>query len=192
MLFVRQSRTKQDLEKHILGVINRTDTGSPRVNELRTARRFLRSVPVVLAPWVESRPVPEDHTFALTRDMSFGGAGLILQQPYRADEVVIGIRPTPSKKHEPLRSPQFFVGSIISNTVIGGGFWLMGIQLTESVTPDHSLEFRQLQEFAVRLTPPVVAHASEEETRLKWMAAQSARSASEESALPANSIPFEE
>jgi hypothetical protein len=156
MLFLRQSRTKQELQKHILGVINRTDSSLPKLDDRRGDRRFLRAVPVVLAPWTRSRPEPEEHAYAVTRDMSLGGMGLILQQPFKADDVVVAIRPTPLQSDEPLRSPQFFVGSVHNNTAIGGGFWLVSVVLAETVTPDDSLEFRRFQEYAMRLAPPVV------------------------------------
>lgn len=156
MLFLRQSRTKLDLQKHILGVINRTDSNLPKPDDRRGDRRFLRAVPVVLAPWIESSPDPDEHAYAVTRDLSIGGMGLILQQPFKADEVVVAIRPTPLQSDEPLRAPQFFLGSISGNTAIGGGFWLVSVVLSETVTPDDSAEFHRFQEYALRLAPPVV------------------------------------
>ena len=156
VFFFNKSRVKQDLQKQILGIINRTDASLPRVDERRAGKRFLRAVPVVLAPWNKSGPSSEVHAFAVTRDISVSGMGLILQQPFKAEEVLIGIRPTPIDNHEPLQPPQFFVGSINANTAIGGGYWLLSVELVESVTPDHSREFGQFQEFATRLTPPVI------------------------------------
>ena len=82
--------------------------------------------------------------------------GLILQQPFRAESIVIAVRPTPIEHHEPLGPPRFFVGSVNVNAAIGGGFWLLGVELTESISVGDSPAFRSFQEIAMRLTPPVV------------------------------------
>lgn len=145
------------LQNQILGLINRTDHDAWLGNERRAERRFLRAVPVVLAPWVDSRPDPDERAFAVTRDMSPCGMGLVLQQPFRAEGIVIGIRRTADR--ESPHSVQYFIGSITANTPIGGGFWLLNVELSEPVVPDESPEFRRLQESALRLAPPMDATA---------------------------------
>ena len=97
----------------------------------RIFNRSNRSIPVVIAPWEGGEPVTEDATTGITKDICEQGVGVILPQPFKTDQVLVGFWPPASHRMAGKNRPTFVVGSLRHNVQIGGGFWQLGIQFTE-------------------------------------------------------------
>src|SRR5262245_63553416 len=55
----------------------------------RGENRNSRVIPALLCAWENDRPVADASAFVLTKDFSSEGVGILLAQPFRADQVVI-------------------------------------------------------------------------------------------------------
>ncbi len=116
----------------------------PREGESRSENRSNRSLPALLAPWEDGQPMVDETGYALTKDCSDRGLALVLQQPFKAEQVVIGLW---------LESPRFCLAEVRQNVPLGGGFWQLGLELTEVVDPADHPELEALLPLASRLTP---------------------------------------
>ena len=85
----------------------------------------------------------EEVAYALTKDFSDRGLALVLPQPFRAVDVVVGLW---------LGSPRFVLAEVRQNAALGGGFWQLGIEITELVD-SGSPAIRPLAPLATRLIP---------------------------------------
>ena len=119
---------------------------SPLEGDARSEGRSNRALPVLLAPWQHGEPVVDESTYAITKDFSERGVSLTLPQPFRAAEVVVGLW---------LESPRFVLGEIRQSTPLGGGFWQLGVELTDFLEPAEYPQIESLVPLAARL----VAHA---------------------------------
>jgi hypothetical protein len=115
----------------------------------RAEDRCNRTLPVLLCPWENGRPVEEFCTFALTKDISSRGVGLILVQPFRAAEVVVGFW----LDDDSMQHPWYFLGSTQRLHKVGGGYWTLGIEFSEFVEPARSKELACLAAKAQQLRP---------------------------------------
>jgi hypothetical protein len=115
-----QSRIRRILD---LTVPNYGD--GPQVD--RVEDRYNRTLPALLCDWEQSRLVPGGSLFVATRDISGQGVGVLLQQPFRAQRVLLAFW----LDDEVSPDPWFFLGQSESLRKIGGGFWTLGIRLTE-------------------------------------------------------------
>ena len=116
----------------------------------RTENRFNRSIPTLLCPWENGEPCPDDNVFVLTKDVSDIGIGIIAHQPIRVANVVVGLWPN----DEIAAEPWFFTGEVKRNAPMGGGFWIMGIELTDCLNLDFSDALQSLRRLAKRLRVP--------------------------------------
>jgi hypothetical protein len=116
----------------------------PLEGEFRSEGRSNRALPVLLAPWEQDKPVVEESTYAITKDFSERGLSLILPQPFRADEFVVGVW---------LESPRFVLGKIRQNTPLGGGFWQLGVELTDLLDSAEAPQIASLVPLASYLVP---------------------------------------
>ena len=149
--FVKQ-RKQQELDRNLRRVCDLTCPSlSPFEGDTRAQERENRTVIALLAPWADGTFSSGECTFAITKNISDHGLALVLPQPFRAEEVLVGFWPY-SQHHAPTDSSPFFaIGDVRQNVPIGGGFWQLGILLTELVT-DSSLVSR-LMPLAARLLP---------------------------------------
>jgi hypothetical protein len=115
----------------------------PLDGDSRADTRSNRSLPALLAPWERGNPVVEEVAYALTKDFSDRGLALVLPQPFRAVDVVVGLW---------LGSPRFVLAEVRQNAALGGGFWQLGIEITELVD-SGSPAIRPLAPLATRLIP---------------------------------------
>lgn len=129
----------------ITTTVDRTGGESPR-----RKTRYSRAMPTLLCPWEDGRPVVDDVVFATTQDISDEGIGLILAQRFQAERMVVGYFPNVDNSGEPL----FFLGETRHHEAIGGGFWKLGIELTEFANSDYAAELEPLGQFAEQLLPP--------------------------------------
>jgi hypothetical protein len=116
----------------------------PLEGDMRSESRSNRALPALLAPWEHSRAVVDESTYALTKDISDRGLSLVLHQPFKSVEVVVGVW---------LSSPRFVLGEVRQNAPIGGGFWQLGVELTDVLDPVAYPQIRNLEALAARLVP---------------------------------------
>jgi len=117
----------------------------PGGKEERWENRSNRTLPVLLVPIDNGEPRTDEATTALTKNLSSQGLALVLHQPFWAEGVAIGLW------HE--GSAEFVRGEIRQNVPLGGGFWQLGIELTEPLSLDEHPELEDLLPLAARLDP---------------------------------------
>ncbi len=120
--------------------------------EGRCENRYDRAIPTLLGPWQDDHPLEDACVFGLTNNIADRGIGLILNQPFRASEVVIGYW-LPSR--EVMCEPRFFLGTLQHNQPIGGGFWTVGVELTEYANPNQIESIEVLKPLAAKLRSPI-------------------------------------
>jgi hypothetical protein len=117
-------------------------------NDPRADTRYNRAVPVLLAPYENGQPLADESTYALTKNLSSQGMALILPQPLRAEQVVVGIWAE--------AQGEFMVGRVRDNVALGGGFWHLGLELTAPLDTDRVEAFQELSARARWLVPRTV------------------------------------
>ncbi|HVC95639.1 MAG TPA: hypothetical protein VND64_18240 [Pirellulales bacterium] len=120
---------------------------SPSDGDSRWEDRSNRTLPVLLAPYDGAEVCVDELTHAVTKDLSSQGLALVLPQPFRAEQVVIGFW---SEAHT-----YFVLGLVRQNVPLGGGFWQLGVELTALVALSDHPEIKRLVPLAVRLAPEV-------------------------------------
>lgn len=136
------SRKKQERQRDAQQLLNQiaqmTDPElTPVCQESRQQIRRSRVLPVLLTPWENGGPVVDDSVYALTKDVSEQGMALVLQSPYRIKTAVIGLV-TPSADNPGADiEPSFMLGEARQNVPLGGGYWQLGLELTELVLVDE-------------------------------------------------------
>lgn len=124
------------------------DLSSPNLPPLegdsRSQTRSNRALPALLCPWEHAQPVLDESTYAFTKDVSDRGLSLVLGQPFKSLEVVVGLW---------LASPRFVLGEIRQNVPLGGGFWQIGVELTGLLDPVDYPQIQSLMPLASRLVP---------------------------------------
>ena len=130
------------------------DLTVPNFHRLSQDERFEgrsnRVIPVLICPWEGGRPVPDEHLFALTKDLSSDSAGLVLPQPVRASAIVVGFW----LGEEVMDEPWYFLGRAQSLRKMGGGFWTAGVQFTEFLSPTERSLCAPLEALVARLPAP--------------------------------------
>ena len=94
--------------------------------DTRSEDRCNRSLPALLAPWEKDDVVADECAWRSARTCPTEASALVLPQPFRAAEVVVGFWPTTS--HHPTQdvSPCFILGEVRENVEIGGGLLAVG------------------------------------------------------------------
>jgi hypothetical protein len=93
----------------------------------------------------------DESTYAFTKDVSDRGLSLVLPQPFKSVEVVVGLW---------LDSPRFVLGEVRQNVPLGGGFWQIGVQLNEVLCAVDHPPLEALLPMATRLVPTAKAVAT--------------------------------
>jgi hypothetical protein len=147
-MFSFTKRKKQsEIHRFIRRLLDSPRSTIPPVRgEHRWETRSNRTLPVLLAPWDENRPSPEEAAIALTKDLSGQGLALVLCQPFRAEQVVVGFWCE--------GEPQFVLGCLRQNVPLGGGFWQAGIELNQRLSRAECTALDLLVPLAARLKPP--------------------------------------
>ena len=86
----------------------------------------------------------------MTKDFADRGIGLVLNHPFTATDVVIGFALQGITNSE---LPCFFLCKQRSNVSIGGGFWLLGVEVEEFVSLRYHDELKPLIPMASKLLP---------------------------------------
>ena len=95
----------------------------------------------------------------ITKDFGDRGLGLILNHPFPTQEVVVGFWLNTSEAQD----PWFFLGKIQRSLQIGGGFWLLGVEMQEFMNERWPLQLQPLLPLAHKLVPPAPAPRDQEE-----------------------------
>ena len=131
--FNRQNKLVE-VQKYIRRLADLTSPNLCSVEgELRATSRQNRVLPTILIPVEKNEPVVGEATPALTKDVSDDGVGLVLHQPLHVEQVAIGLWLAEEE------TPWFFQGEVRQNSRIGGGYWVIGVKLTEVLNVTESL-----------------------------------------------------
>ena len=112
------------------------------------------ALPALIVPLENGLPVRADHAFAVTRDLSENGVGLLLYQPFRAQEVIVGFHIPDDGNPSSEFSPVYLRGEVQQNVPVGGGFWVLGIELIARIDEAEIVE--HLESLGERLVPPSI------------------------------------
>ena len=129
-----------------LTIPNRAGLG----NMERYENRHNRSIPTLLCPWEQNRPIVSKAIVAITKDFSGQGIGIVLSGAFDAKDIVVGFCLRKVAANEPL----FFLGVRRTSVPIGGGFWQLGIEFTEFMNQNWHSELEPLFPMAQKLLPP--------------------------------------
>jgi hypothetical protein len=155
-MFSFTSRKKTiEVCKHLARVCDLTtpNMAAPSCED-RVEDRHNRSIPTLICPWEQNNPRVDESAFVLTKDLSDIGIGIVSSQPIRATELLVGLWPDEQVADE----PWFFLGDVKRIAPLGGGFWIMGVALTEFANQEHQDALGPLRSLAERLrVPPPVS-----------------------------------
>lgn len=142
----RQRPKHPDVHKVIRRFLStvRPESG-PLEREARWEYRLHRTAPVLLAPYDDDELSLNEATYALTKNLSDSGLALVLPQPFRAEQLAIGFW-FGEQGH-------FVLGQVRQNVPLGGGFWQLGIELSETLDPSQSPAVGRMLTLAARLDP---------------------------------------
>jgi hypothetical protein len=139
-----------DVSPHVRHICDMTTPNLAPMSTGRAENRYNRAIPTLLGPWQDDHPLVEECIVGLTTNLSDRGVGLVLYQPFRADEVIIGYWVSAELMHAPL----FFLGNVRRNQPIGGGFWAVGIEFTEYASGEYAETLAPLFPSAATLLSP--------------------------------------
>ncbi len=146
-----------DVRPYLRSLCNLTMPYETTEIERRSDRRYNRTILTLLGPWQNDRPLVDQCTIAVTSDIADYGVRLLLNQPFRADTVVVGYWIASDEMSE----PWFFLGNVHRNQAIGGGFWEAGIELTGFANTNYAEALAVLKPLAAKLLPPAQPETAE-------------------------------
>jgi hypothetical protein len=159
-MFSFTARKKRvDFQGYIRRLIDLTSPNRANSEELqRCENRYNRVIPALLCPWEQGAPVVSKAVVAITRDIADQGVGLILNDAFVGQEVVVGFCDWEATSG----SPWFFLGTKRTSLPIGGGYWLLGIEFSELINEIWPRQLEPLVGLAEKLRPPcaVSEHAN--------------------------------
>jgi hypothetical protein len=148
MFLFKANRPRDSVAPFLRRICDLTTDIAPLGDQSRTHNRYHRVLPALLCPWEDDAPVADSHLFALTKDISDDGLGLTLPQRLQAERVAVGLWLPAGGS-----TPWFFLGDVKTNFALGGGFWLLGVRLTEVAHEESAQELEPLRTLAQRLLP---------------------------------------
>ena len=131
-------KKKLDVQAFLRRAIDSSAPNRPPIEgEARWDSRANRTFPLILAPWVDGEPRPDEAVTALTKNLSGQGMTAIMAAPLEAEQLIIGFA---------LEGQSYYLlGNIRHRTPLGGGFWQLGIELTRLVTPSEEPAIDQIE-----------------------------------------------
>ena len=118
-------------------------------DEVRTTNRLAQAIPVLLCPLENDQPETDAAFVVVAKDISDTGVGLILNQPLRTEEVILGFWLGEEQSPE----PWFFRATVRRNQPMGGGLWVLGLELAEFLNKGDRRRINSLIPAAQRLVP---------------------------------------
>src|SRR5437773_7913954 len=89
-LFSKRRRSLEVIPQRIRRILDKTvETSIGDDEPRRRSRRYTRFMPALLAPWRDGGPIADVVCFALTRNISDTGVGLILPKPFESRELCL-------------------------------------------------------------------------------------------------------
>ena len=136
---------QQELQRLLQRLINLTTPNYTRLDiNSRQQGRANRSLPVLLAPWEQDAPCPEEAFYALTKDLAANGVCVLLHHPVHHDQFLLAFW-----DHGPL----YALAEVRHLEHLGGPFWQMGLELLGRLHP-ADLPGREQLEPKVRYLRP--------------------------------------
>ena len=140
-----------DLQKYMRRMADVTaPNNAASMDFLRLENRYNRVIPTLLCPWENGRADRDRAMVVVTKDIADRGVGLVTSHPFPAKEVVLGFW----LNFPDVQSPWFFRGTIRREISIGGGFWLLGVELAEFMNDTWHHQVEPLWPLARKLLPP--------------------------------------
>ena len=144
------SKMVVDIYPYIRRICDLSTPNLPTTLSGRSEDRFNRAIPTLLCPWEKRNPSAAKSLICLTTDLADRGIGLIVSQPFLAKRVIVGYW----LQSPEMPQPWFFRGEVRRTQPIGGGFWSIGVELTEFVNSDRKRKLAVLREAADQLRLP--------------------------------------
>ena len=142
------AKSSPEVLKHLRRIVDLTvPNQSPGAINDRVETRSNRAIPALLCPWENGLPRADEHVFVVTKDLSSDGIGIVLPQPFRAHKVLLGFW----LNDEVMDEPWLFLGTTQNLQKLGGGFWTLGVQLTEFLTKNQQQKCASLAPLLARL-----------------------------------------
>ena len=134
-LFVKRDKVEK-VRAMLRRIIDRQAKRGIIALDQRLESRSNQCLVVMVVPVSDDSPMVEEAFPSLTRDLSSTGLSLIVNQPLRHQELIVGIQE---------ESSLTFVRARPAHTEpLGGGFLQVGLQITELVHPDDYPELSTL------------------------------------------------
>lgn len=138
----KQRKKKQEVWKCLRRVLDRNSAEQLMLGkEDRQEKRIPVSLPVLLQTGLAEQDTWSKPIFAVTKDISDDGVAVIAHQSIEPSQVICVIWQD---------GPIFLSGEIRQCQQLGGGFWKIGMELSEIVS---SLDFPQLRTLSEGLSP---------------------------------------
>ncbi len=138
----QQRQKKQEVWKCLRRVLDRNSiTGLLPDDDVRSVKRFPYCSPVMLQLCSNDQPAPCEPVFAISKDLSDDGIALITNQPLEEVQVLCVLWQD---------GPHYILGDVRQCQYVGGGFWKVGVQLTEIVSSE---DFPTLPALSEQLNP---------------------------------------
>jgi hypothetical protein len=152
MFSFKKRKKLLEVNQFIRRVIDTTSPNIPYIGgELRNEGRANRTIPILITPHDEDELRIGETCFAVTKDLSSQGVAVVIQQPFPAKQVMLGFWDE--------AQCVFAKGIVCYRAPLEGGFWQLGVQISEIVCTADSKELAQLAELAERLRPATEADA---------------------------------
>jgi len=146
MFSFRKRSTQAEVHKVTRRLLNSSCPNMPPMSgDSRWEDRSNRTIPVLLSPIADGEIQLDETATAVTKNLSSQGLALVLHQPFWAEGVIIGFWQN--------GEPEFVRGEIRQNVPLGGGFWQLGIELTQRVAMADMPELERLVPMTSRLDP---------------------------------------
>lgn len=128
MVFSFTERKKQvDMAPFVRRIIDLTTPNKPTPDDQRYELRYNRTMPVLLHPWLKSRPNLQRTSIGITKDISDRGMGLIAISELTARQYVITLWP----RNESVDEPYHFIANLRDIRKLSLGMWTVGFEFED-------------------------------------------------------------
>lgn len=144
MFFFAKRRKLAQVQQLIGRLIDRSTPNLRKdLKDLRCEQRYNRSLPVLIVPMIEGKPKVQFTGFGVTQNISNKGVALLSQQPIKTEEALVGFWQD--------GACDFVLADIRHRSTVEGGYWQIGLELSEVVLPGDFPELDQLSVLAGQL-----------------------------------------
>jgi hypothetical protein len=124
-----------DIAPYLRRICDRTAPNNGSTPQLdRKENRYNRTLPVLIWPWQNDGPLIDQCVIAITKDVTDHGMGIILRCEFDFPEMVLALLSGEADEAE----PWFFLGHVVRSELIGGGYTILGVELTQFLNRDGS------------------------------------------------------